>query len=114
MKKSVIGIVAGFFSGLFGAGGGAILILSLERFLKVDAHKAHATTVAIILPIAIVTSIIYLYDETNINWFAILYTSIGGVAGGYLGARYLNKISGKMLHRIFGIFMIAAALRMIL
>jgi uncharacterized membrane protein YfcA len=44
----------------------------------------------------------------------LIYVCIGGVIGGYLGAKFLGKISSKWLHRIFGLFMIIAAVRMII
>lgn len=114
IKSAVIGLITGFLSGLFGAGGGTILVPSLEKGMGLEVHKAHATTIAIILPITILSAFIYLRQTTEINWSILLYVSIGGVIGGYLGAKYLNKISGKTLHKLFGIFMIVAAIRMIL
>ena len=113
LKQGVTGAIAGILSGLFGAGGGVILILALERVFKLEPHKAHATTVAIVLPMACISAIIYVYNEQSINWLGVLYVSAGGILGGYLGAKYFKKISGKNLHRIFGIFMIIAALNMI-
>ena len=114
LKKAVIGFVSGTLSGFFGAGGGAALVILLQKVLKIDVHKAHATAIAIVLPISIASSFVYLRGIDDINWFMILYISIGGIAGGYVGAKYLNKLSGKTLHKIFGIFMIVAAIRMII
>ena len=114
MKLAIIGLISGFLSGVFGAGGGTILVPSLERGLGVEVHKAHATTIAIILPITILSAFIYLRGSESIDWSVILYVSIGGIIGGYLGAKFLNKLSGVTLHRLFGIFMIVAAVRMII
>ena len=113
LKHGLTGIVAGFLSGLFGAGGGVVLILALEKVFKLDAHKAHATTVAIVLPMAMVTTAIYLYNDAAIHWMGVVYVSAGGMLGAYLGAKYFRKLSGKALHRIFGVFMIVAAWRML-
>lgn len=117
-KQSVTGLVIGLISGLFGAGGGALLILSLEKIFKLEVHQAHATTVGIILPLATVSTVIYLWPQLTggaepINWLSVLYVSAGGITGGYLGARYFKKISGKTLHKLFGVFMMVAALMMI-
>lgn len=112
-KKFVIGIITGFANGLFGAGGGTIVVPAIEKFLKVEAHKAHATAIAIILPLSILSTFIYARG-VNIDFKTIIYVSIGGIVGGYLGAKFLGKISSKWLHKIFGIFMIVAAVRMIL
>ena len=117
-KQSITGLAIGFVAGLFGAGGGALLILVLNKLFGLEQHKAHATTVGIILPIAVVSTAIYLYPQVTgtgdpINWLSVLYVSAGGVTGGYLGAKYFKKLSGKTLHKIFGAFMILAALNMI-
>lgn len=114
IKSAIIGLVTGFLSGIFGAGGGTILVPSLEKGLGVEVHKAHATTIAIILPITVLSAFIYLRGTQNIDWLVILYVSIGGIVGGYLGAKFLNRFSGMTLHRLFGIFMIVAAIRMII
>ena len=112
-KSALIGIVTGFANGLFGSGGGTIVVPCMERILKIDEHKAHATAIAIILPLSLLSVVIYLWN-TEIVWSTALFASVGGVAGGFIGAKLLNKISSKWLHRIFGAFMIAAAVRMIL
>jgi len=111
-KTGFIGILIGFANGLFGAGGGIIAVPFLQKFLKVETHKSHATTIAVMLPLSVISALIYLYNK-NIDWLTVLYVSIGGVPGGYAGAKLLTKISGKWLHKIFGVFIIAAAVRMI-
>lgn len=113
IKIIVMGLVAGFANGLFGSGGGTIVVPSMERLLDMDEHKAHATAIAIILPLSLLSASIYLW-KTDVLWKTALWASAGGVLGGFLGARLLNKVSGTWLHRIFGLFMLAAAVRMIL
>ena len=116
MKKSLIhapvGMVVGIANGLFGAGGGTLLVPALERLIKIDTHKAHATAIAVILPLSVLSALIYT-KGVPVRWDMVLYVSAGGVVGGYLGARWLNKLSSDWLHKIFGIFLAAAALRMI-
>lgn len=113
LLSAIIGAAAGLLNGLFGSGGGTILVPAMERFLKIKPQKAHATSVAIILPLTIVSAVIY-SKLGEINWQPLVFISIGGVAGGFLGAKLLTRISDKWLHRIFGLFMIFAAIRMIL
>lgn len=110
--SSCVGLVTGVANGLFGAGGGTIVVPALEKFLKVETHKAHATAIAIILPLSVLSALIYLRG-VQMDWKMALYVSAGGVAGGYTGALLLSKISAKWLHKIFGLFIIAAAVRMI-
>ncbi len=114
-KKTLIGIVTGFANGLFGSGGGTIVVPAMERFLHVEEHKAHATAIAIILPLSVLSLIIYLWKtDVAAVWQLALWASAGGLAGGLVGAKLLAKVSGLWLHRIFGAFMLAAAVRMML
>lgn len=113
IKKIIIGIVTGFINGLFGSGGGTIAVPAFQKLLGIEPHKSHATVIALILPLSIISAFVYL-RKVDIEWAGVLWVSIGGIAGGYIGASILNKISTKWLHRIFGAFMIAAAVRMIL
>ena len=113
-KKAAIGLVTGFANGLFGSGGGTIVVPAMERFLKVEEHKAHATAIAVILPLSLLSLGIYLW-KTGLGevWQIALWASVGGLVGGIVGAKLLSRISGIWLHRIFGAFMLAAAVRMI-
>ena len=112
LKTYSIGGITGFANGLFGSGGGTIVVPCMERFLDVEEHKAHATAIGIILPLSLLSILIYVW-KTDVLWSMALWASLGGVAGGFVGAKLLSKVSGIWLHRIFGIFMIAAAVRMI-
>lgn len=111
--SSVIGAVTGFANGLFGSGGGTIVVPAMQRFLKVETHKAHATAIAVILPLSVISVFIYL-KNIDVHWDAVICVSIGGIIGGRIGAKLLNKLKAKWLRKMFGAFMIAAAVRMIL
>lgn len=113
MKEKILGFVTGLFNGFFGAGGGTILVPGMERFLNIKPHNAHASAIAVIFPLSIISAIIYFF-KVELMWQNILYVSIGGVIGGYLGANLLNKFSSKYLHIIFGFFMLLGAFKSIL
>ncbi len=106
------GIVSGFFNGLFGSGGGTIVVPFLEKFLKLDPKKSHATAILIILGFTLVSLIFYGFSNA-LDFPLALKVSIGGVAGGTIGAKLLNRLSFGAIHKIFGLFMIAAAVRMV-
>jgi len=111
MKMALLGIISGVANGLFGSGGGSILVPGMQK-LGIDQHKTHASAIAIILPLTIISTIVYLRTN-HAEWPIIIWVSVGGTLGGFIGAQLLTKISGSLLHKIFGAFMIIAAVRMI-
>jgi len=114
MKKLnfAIGIIIGFINGLFGAGGGSLLVPALEKFVKYETHKAHATTVAVILPLSVVSALVYTRG-VDVDWYAVLWVSVGGVAGGIVGAKLLSRLAGMWLNILFGVFLAIGAVRML-
>ncbi|MCL1786592.1 MAG: sulfite exporter TauE/SafE family protein [Defluviitaleaceae bacterium] len=111
-SKKLTGVLIGFINGLFGAGGGALLVPALEKFAKYETHKAHATTVAVMLPLSALSAAVYIWG-VEVDWRSLGWVSVGGVAGGLVGAKLLRKLSGLWLNILFGAFLIAGAVRMI-
>jgi len=111
--RILIGVVVGIANGLFGAGGGTLLVPALEKFGKLETHKAHATALAVMLPLSVVSTIVYIWG-VDVNWTAVLFVSLGGVVGGIVGAKLLNRLSAGWLNMLFGLFLIAGATRMLL
>ncbi|HXK45103.1 MAG TPA: TSUP family transporter [bacterium] len=113
IKCLVIGLATGIANGLFGSGGGTIVVPSMIFLLKEDEHKAHATAILIILPLTVVSLFFYLRSG-HMDWQIAWKVILGGIAGGYIGARLLNKCPENILRKIFAVFMIAAAIKLIL
>ena len=111
-KHIVIGILSGFLNGLFGAGGGSVVVPAMEKFLDIDEKKSHATAIGIILLFSLVSMGFYLYKGFFDFKLWIPVTS-GGVIGGLVGAKLLSKISKKWLKIIFGGVIMATAVKMI-
>ncbi len=111
--SALIGLLTGGANGLFGAGGGTILVPAVERFLGVKPQKAHATAIAVILPLSVISAVFYIL-KGSLYRELILWTSLGGIIGSFIGAKLLSRFTGKQLHRLFGFFMIIAAVRMII
>ena len=115
-KKSVLcalgGIISGFCNGLFGSGGGTIIVPFLEIFLKLSPKKSHATAILIIFVFTLVSLGFYGFSG-KLDYYLALKVSIGGIIGGFLGAKLLNKLASASIHKIFGAFMIFAAVRMV-
>lgn len=117
-KKIIIyaiigGIIVGFLNGFFGGGGGMIVVPFLVFLLGLEDKKAHATAIFIILPISIVSSIIYLING-QVKWPELSFTTMGFVAGGILGAFLLQKINNSVVRIIFSFVMIFAGIAMLI
>ncbi|MFZ7104345.1 MAG: sulfite exporter TauE/SafE family protein [Peptococcaceae bacterium] len=107
-----IGVITGIVNGLLGIGGGTILIPAMIFLLGEKQHKAHGTSLAIILPTALISAIIYKYNN-YLDLSLSLKVALGAVVGGYIGAKLMNKIPAQSLKKLFGIFMVIAGLRMV-
>lgn len=112
-KEIIIGLLTGFLNGLFGAGGGSVVVPAMEKFLDVDEKKSHSTAIAIILLMSIVSSVTYV-KRGYFDFRLWMYVSIGGIVGGFVGARLLGKIPKKWLKIIFGGVICATAVKMII
>ncbi|MGL5347824.1 MAG: sulfite exporter TauE/SafE family protein [Peptostreptococcaceae bacterium] len=112
IKNTIIGIFTGFVNGVFGSGGGTLLVPILNNILKVEEHKSHATALAVIIFLTSASSIIYISKGTyDVN--LTLKVAAGSILGGIVGAKLLCKVTGRFLRISFGVIMIIAALRMV-
>lgn len=110
--SAIIGLVTGLINGLLGSGGGTIAVPSMTLLLDIDENHSHATAIAIILPLTIISTIFYVkgnYADWGITW----KVALGGTVGGYIGAKLLNICPSVILRRIFAAFMILAAIRIL-
>lgn len=113
LKFAGIGLVTGVANGLFGSGGGTIAVPAMVLILGVEEHKAHATAISIILPLSVMSSVFYITNGF-VDWWLTLKVTLGGLAGGFLGAKLLGICPTELLGKIFGVFMIIAGVRMLM
>lgn len=112
IKNTIIGSFTGFINGVFGSGGGTLLVPILNNILKVEEHKSHATALGVIIFLTTASSVIYISKGTyDIN--LTLKVAAGSIVGGVIGAKLLCKVTGRFLRISFGLIMIIAALRMV-
>ncbi len=116
MKKSfltaILGTLTGLINGLLGAAGGTVAVPSLRK-LGLDKKEAHANAVAVILPLAVFSAVLYLFEGRVTISDALPYIP-SGIIGAITGTFIMKKITSKNLGRLFGAFMIFAGMRMIL
>lgn len=104
------GGLAGIVNGLLGAAGGLAVVPTLRK-AGASVQEAHATSVAVILPVSAVSAFFYLRGG-SFSLADVLPYLPGAVGGAFLGAWLLPKIPADLLRRIFGGFMLWAAYRL--
>lgn len=112
LLPALSGIAIGLVNGLFGAGGG-ILAVPLLRRAGLEQKQAHANAVAVILPITLLSAVLYAARGYVAVSDALVYIP-GGIAGSVTGSLLLKKISPVLLKRAFGFFMLYAGVRLLL
>jgi len=115
VEKTVMiagGSVIGFINGFFGGGGGMICVPLLQKVLKRQTKISHASAIAIILPISIVSAITYVING-NFELMVTLKAGGGVILGGIVGALLLKKLNSVIINLIFSILMIIAGVKLI-
>lgn len=112
VKKVILGLIAGIICGLFGTGGGMILVPAFIYVLKIEPKKARATSLLCMLVMVVVSSIFY-YKNNYIDWKIGVLCAIGGIGGGYFGAKILKKMPDYVLKIVFIIFIAYYSFRML-
>jgi len=106
-----VGMAAGFLSGIFGVGGGILIVPGLTIFVRMDQRLAHGTSLAAILPISVASLITY-WGHQHVDWPVAFWLSCGAVAGSIVGTRLLAVTSKRTLGLIFGSVLIVSAIRL--
>ncbi len=110
---AVIGILAGILSGFVGIGGGVVIVPALVFFLGLTQHQAQGTSLALMLPPIGALAVMNYYKTGNLNWKYALVIALFFVLGGYLGSKISLAIPAATVKKIFGVFMLFVALKLI-
>lgn len=109
----LIGIAAGVLSGLFGVGGGIIIVPAFVFFLGMSQHQAQGTSLGLmLLPIGILAAYNY-YRSGNLDIKAGLIVAIAFVVGGYFGSKLSLNLDQYILKRVFGVLMLFISIKLI-
>ena len=109
---ALLGVLAGLLSGLFGVGGGIVMVPLFVALFALDQRRASATSLLAIIPIALASASGYAVSG-NVDYRAALLLVIGGVIGGQLGAWLLPRTPIPTLQLCFGLLSIATAVRLL-
>ncbi len=107
------GALAGVANGFFGAGGGMILVPCFTKLCGLDERRALASSVAAILPLCVLSALIY-WLRGGLPLLDALPYALGGAAGGFLAGRLLKKLPAQLLRRGFALFMLYGGIRSLL
>ena len=102
----VIGLVAGILSGVFGIGGGVVIVPALIYLAGFTQHRATGTSLAVLLPPIGIGAMWEYYRHDNVNVQAAMIIAAAVFVGGWLGALVANRVSGPYLRLAFGVFVI--------
>jgi len=108
----LIGLSAGVLSGLFGIGGGILIVPALVFVLGMSQHEAQGTSIGLmLLPIGILAAYNY-YNAGNLNIKYALIIAGCFVIGGYLGSKFSMTLSEAVLKKSFGVLLMVVAIKM--
>jgi uncharacterized membrane protein YfcA len=108
----LIGLAAGVSSGFFGIGGAIILIPALVYIFKFSQHLAQGTALAaLLLPVGILAVIKY-YKSGDVNIKAALFIALGFIAGGVIGAYFVQAVPSPILKKLFAVMLLGISIYM--
>lgn len=112
-KNRVAGILAGLAGGLFGGGGGMVLLPLLTKWGGLEPRKAFATCVAVVLPISVAGAAVHWWQVRPALSVVVPYL-LGGAVGGVIGGLTYEKVPVKWLRMLFGLFLLYGGVRYLL
>lgn len=111
-RYGLCGAAAGLVNGLFGAGGGMVLVPMLIRYGKLEDKKAFSSAISIILPMCLVTIFVYWTQQIFPVREALPYL-IGGLLGGLAGGLLFRRVTPGFLHKLFGLVILWGGIRLL-
>ena len=109
----LIGLVSGVTSGLFGVGGGIVMVPAMLWLLPIrDIKQAVGTSLLVIIPTALITSLKH-FQQGNVDWRIALALAPMAIVGGYGGAWLTTLVSAGQLKRAFGAVLVVVGCRLL-
>jgi len=111
---SLLGLLAGVVSGLFGVGVAVVIIPGLVLIAKLPQHTAHGTSLAaLLLPVGLLGVLEY-SKRQQVHWGYAAVVAVGLLIGAYFGARLAGSISDVTLRKMFGAFLLLISVKLLL
>jgi len=110
---SLLGLLAGVVSGLFGVGGAVVIIPGLVLITRMPQHTAHGTSrAALLLPVGLLGVLEY-SKRQQVNWAYAAVVAVGLLIGAYFGARFAGTIPDATLRKAFGGFLLLVSIKLL-
>lgn len=107
------GFIVGLLSGLLGLGGGVLLVPIMVSAWGVQQHVATATSLAVVVPAGIISSILYQH-QGNLDLLLALKITTGSIVGAYIGSTLACKLPAATLKKLFGGMLLLVGIRMVI
>ncbi len=109
----LIGLASGIASGLFGIGGGLLIVPALVYLAGFSQHRATGTSLAILLLPVGLAAVVEYYRQGDVDLRAAAIIAVAIFFGGWIGAVLANRLSGANLRLVFGGFLVCLGLSLI-
>ena len=109
---AAFGLGTGVAAGLLGVGGGTLMVPFLTLAIGMSQHEAEATSLLVVLPTAIVGSLVLRRRGVGDLWLALRFGTLGA-AGGVVGALLALALPGHVLKIVFACFLLLVSVRLV-
>lgn len=109
----LIGAAAGVVNGLFGAGGGLLLVPLCTRFCKLEQKQAFATSLAVMLALSAVSLGVYAFRGT-VDFAAAVPYLLGGIVGGVIGGVWMKRVNVRWLRIALAAFLLYGGIKAVM
>lgn len=110
---ATVGVLAGFLAGLFGVGGGILIVPGLVFLLRMEQRLAHGTSLAAIVPIA-AAGVLGFALAGSVDWAVTVPLTLGAGVGAVVGTRVLQRLTTRALTLAFALLLLLTAARLFL
>lgn len=108
-KMLPMALLAGLLSGMFGIGGGLVIVPMLMAFWHFDSRRAVGTSLMALLPPVALPGVLEYYNSGNLDWQVAAILAAGLLVGSLLGARFTLAMSASLAKRCYSVFLLAMA-----
>ena len=107
----LVGLAAGLLSGVFGVGGGILIVPGLVFLARMDQRTSHGTSLAAVLPIA-ASSLVTYWVHDHVDWPVAAWLVVGALIGAVAGTALLNVLPHRTLAIAFSVVLLVSAVRL--